>query len=801
MRHRLDTMLGVEARGVTAETFHRTCSKLLRKHMGSVPDVGQDTSYVIYDAEDAETVVRTVMRDMGLLKGKEAEDNGSEKLSVGFFHHNTSRAKNALPGAYGASGTAAWKALVETGVLPSDHVHSRAFVAVYERYTASLARANALDFDDLLSFAVAALRSKPKLAETFGTRWKHILVDEFQDTNAAQYELVRLLWDGACRVLTPGSHSLLVVGDADQAIYGWRGADVELMRRRFALDIGEGKAMLASNFRSTPEVLAAADAALASSPSRSELRVHAVAEPGERVQFWTCACSNTEAAAVAEEIEKLIRGGIPGAEVAVLYRANWQSRAFETALVRRGIPYVVLSGTPFYSRREIKDLVSYLRIVFNPRDDVAFNRIVNRPARNIGEATLDKLSEATGEASLAGTLLGDEGPALMVAAKLSLRSTASVEAFRSLYARWRSTADSSSVGALLTQILEDTDYKKCLGDDAEEVGEEGSRWENIQELLSLASSPPDDDPEADVLTGMSALRAFLENAALTTSADNALAPNDALRVRLLTMHGAKGLEFHSVFAVGLDDGILPAEKGLKEAKKTGGVARVMEEEQRLFYVAITRAKRRLFICSAKSRKMFGGFAKEMEESPFLQPVRRSLLASGAGIERAFAMVHEPPGPSGVRGTSRLVEDSVTPRGMDTAPHAVPRRPAPGELGRGMSQLGARVANAQPQLGARAVNAQPAALRRPPPNPQPAAASAPSAQRGLRRPGGPPSHVATAAAAAAALQRLQVTLNVEAVAAQQRLQDAQAAEAEALAASGTAMQELMAARKAAKAARK
>jgi DNA helicase-2/ATP-dependent DNA helicase PcrA len=413
MRERLDELLGGAARGVVTGTFHSVCTQLLRSHMRHVPGAAQQPSFTIYDAEDAESAIRGALVDLNALSSD--EDKVAHKPRE--FQSHVSRAKSALPRAYAATGGEAFQALVRVGALPAAWPQARVFKLTFDAYTASLARANALDFDDLLSFAVAALAAAPQLAAELAARWPHVLVDEFQDTNATQYEFVRLLAHGglappvgagaaaaaAAAPVAPGPRSLLVVGDTDQSIYSWRGAEVELMRQRFARDLGAACLPLAANYRSTPQVCAAAEAVLAGSEARSELRVRPVRGAGPPVALWAAATGAAEADAVADEIVRLTtRSAQPllGAQCAVLYRTNAQSAAFERALLRRNRKYLVVGGTPFFARREIRDLLCYLRLVSNPRDDVAFRRIVNVPSRGISGATLDTLGCAAAAAAL-----------------------------------------------------------------------------------------------------------------------------------------------------------------------------------------------------------------------------------------------------------------------------------------------------------------------------------------------------------------------------------------------------------------
>jgi DNA helicase-2/ATP-dependent DNA helicase PcrA len=678
MAERLESLLGTAGRGVQTGTFHSVASRLLRAHIQEVPNARQTEAFTIYDSEDSESLMRNTLRELGLYGTP--EDKKANKPGV--YQSYVSRAKSALPRAYAATGGEAFDALVRAGVMrPKGDTRERVFKPAYDAYTAALARSNALDFDDIVSFAVEAMSSSPTLAGRLAARWPHVLVDEFQDTNQTQYEFVRSLGsqrgggsgggvDGAAAppaaasasAPVPSWRSLLVVGDSDQSIYGWRGAQIDLMRVRFTNDTGARSAPLAANYRSTPQICAAAEAVLAGSATRSELRVAPVRGTGPPVALWTAADGAAEAYMVADEIARLLATGggeatpVRGADIAVLYRTHWQSRAIEGALLRRNIRYMVLGGVPFFARREIKDLTAYLRLIYNPRDDVAFRRIVNVPARGISDATLEKLGDwvqtlplaapakpggKPAALSLSAALLADVGvhplPPMASCAETGLKpkAAASVVAFRTWLASWVRIAQTATVPALLRRVIDDTKYKQYVLDDEKE-GDEEARWNNVLELLSLAATPQEEEELADagaaplfdtpapLPTGMPALGRFLEDAALMSATDMA-SKDEPDAVRLMTMHGAKGLEFEAVFAVGLEDGIIPSDRAVNEALGAQHAAAAMEEERRLMYVAVTRAKRRLYLCRAEARKMYGGGeASESEESPFLTAVVKAL---------------------------------------------------------------------------------------------------------------------------------------------------------------------------------
>jgi DNA helicase-2/ATP-dependent DNA helicase PcrA len=368
--------------------------------MHEVPGARQTAGFTVYDSEDSESVMRNALTELGFRDTPE-----DKKLhEPGEFQDLVSRAKSALPCAHARTGGEAFDALVRVGKVRGEgDTREVVFKSVFDDYNAALARANALDFDDLISFTVAALTHSPDLASRLAARWPHVLVDEFQDTNLAQYEFVRQIASGGAGGVHTAPHqdsvaasqrSPLVVGDSDQSIYGWRGAEVELMRERFPRDMRASSAPLAANYRSTPQICAAAEAVLAGSTERSELRMRPISASGPPVSLWTVDNGATEAAVVADEIAHLLSaegGGLSGSSIAVLYRVTALSRGMEQALLKRNIKCVVIGGTPFFGRTEIKDLTCYLRLISNSCDNVAFHRIINTPARRISPKTVDAL--------------------------------------------------------------------------------------------------------------------------------------------------------------------------------------------------------------------------------------------------------------------------------------------------------------------------------------------------------------------------------------------------------------------------
>ncbi len=578
MRERLARLLGDQTRGLIVGTFHATCARFLRR---DIEHLGRDSSFVIYDTDDQEALVRQVLKDLQL---------NDRQYRPGALLGRISRAKSEMvgPAEFASSTQSYW-----------EEVCAR----VYEHYQTLLRERNALDFDDLLLTTVQLYRECPDVLARTQKRIVHLLVDEFQDTNLVQYELVKL-WGGQYR-------NVFVVGDEDQSIYSWRNADIANIQRRFRQDFPERREIILSrNYRSTRTILDAAQAVIARNPDRTAKQLVTERAAGPLITVYEAYDEQEEADYVALEIARLRReGGLQWGDVAVMYRTNAQSRALEDALMRRGIPYKLVGGTRFYQRREVKDILAYLRLAHNPADEGALERIVNVPRRGIGQRTLDQLTRwarrldvntYTALQRLKSALeQGDEE------LPISARAARPLLDFLGLLEELVAAARQLALPELLDLVLERIAYRDYIRDGTEE-GE--SRWENVQELrtvtIGFAALPP-----------VEGLTAFLEEVALVSDVDELEEQPQA--VTLLTLHMAKGLEFPAVFIVGLEEGLLPHIRSLDNPAQ-------LAEERRLCYVGMTRARDYLYLLHAFRRTLYGNSVVN-EASRFLADLPASLI--------------------------------------------------------------------------------------------------------------------------------------------------------------------------------
>lgn len=604
MRDRIHRLVGEAVpvttgwKGLTIGTFHSICARILRAEADAA---GLNPNYVIYDDGEQLTTVRQALRELDL----------SDKMyRPEALRAVISRAKNELikPDQYQAS-----------------TYYEEVVRRVYQRYQQILTDSAALDFDDLLACTTWLFQEQPEVLRRYQERYEYLLVDEFQDTNTAQYELVRLL--------AGRSRNLFVVGDEDQSIYGFRGADYRNVRR-FREDFPDAKVvLLEQNYRSTQAILDAANAVISKNRHRTPKKLHTNRGPGVQVVRYEAYDETDEAAFVANTIQRLVASGeVRPGDCAVMYRTNAQSRTLEDAFVARGMPYRLVGGTRFYQRKEIKDALAYLRLVHNPADNISLARIINVPPRGIGEKTVSSL--ATWSSDLGTSIVGSLA---LVAGDLASPALApdflarfpqppqhpfgaaaqrALTAFYRMLARWIAARDTLTVAALLDRIAEESGYATWLRDGTEE-GED--RWANLQELRSVAVHYDDFPPELR-------LTAFLEEVALVSDQDELAEPED--RVTLLTVHTAKGLEFPVVFIVGLEENIFPHSRSKDDPDQ-------IEEERRLMYVGVTRAKDRLYLVHA-FRRMLYGRSEVNEPSRFLRDIRAAVNGNARGASALAA---------------------------------------------------------------------------------------------------------------------------------------------------------------------
>lgn len=598
MRERVVGLVGEKARYMWVSTFHSTCVRILRNQAALIE--GLNSNFSIYDADDSRRLLQMVGRDLGL---------DIKRYSPRLLANAISNLKNELIDPHQAL----------AGLTEDSDDLARAVASVYDEYQRRLRAANALDFDDLIGETVAVLQAFPQIAQYYRRRFRHVLVDEYQDTNHAQYVLVReLVGRDSNDGIPPGE--LCVVGDADQSIYAFRGATIRNIED-FERDYPDTRTiLLEQNYRSTQNILSAANSVIARNAGRREKRLWTDAGAGELIVGYVADNEHDEARFVAEEIDALAEGSeITYNDVAVFYRTNNSSRSLEEVLIRAGIPYKVVGGGRFYERKEIRDIVAYLRVLDNPGDAVSLRRILNTPRRGIGdraEACVAVYAENTGVGF---------GDALVAAAQgkvpmLNTRAEKAIAGFVEMFDELRGRLD-DDLGELVEAVLERTGYRREL--EASTDPQELARLDNLNELVSVAHEfstdrenaaalGPDDEDVPD--TGV--LADFLERVSLVADADE-IPEHGAGVVTLMTLHTAKGLEFPVVFVTGWEDGMFPHMRALDNPTE-------LSEERRLAYVGITRARQRLYVSRAIVRSSWGQPMLN-PESRFLREIPQELI--------------------------------------------------------------------------------------------------------------------------------------------------------------------------------
>jgi DNA helicase II / ATP-dependent DNA helicase PcrA len=604
MRERVVRLVGNRARAMWVSTFHSTCVRILRNQASLIE--GLNSNFSIYDADDSRRLLQMIGRDMGL---------DIKRYSPRLLASAISNLKNELIDPDQA---------VANLSDDSDDL-SRTVASVYGEYQRRLRAANALDFDDLIGETVAVLRAFPQIAQYYRRRFRHVLVDEYQDTNHAQYVLVRELvgrdalkdQESQASPDDVPAAELCVVGDADQSIYAFRGATIRNIED-FERDYPDAKTiLLEQNYRSTQNILSAANSVIARNAGRRDKRLWTDAGAGELIVGYVADNEHDEARFVAEEIDALAeRGEITYNDVAVFYRTNNSSRSLEEVFIRAGIPYKVVGGVRFYERKEIRDIVAYLRVLDNPGDAVSMRRILNTPRRGIGdraEACVAVHAENTGASFADALVAAAEGKVAM----LNTRAEKAIAGFVELLDDLRGHLD-EDLGDLVELVLERTGYRRELESSTDP--QELARLDNLNELVSVAHEFGTDQanaaaldeslqtPEDEDVPDTGALAAFLERVSLVADADE-IPEHSAGVVTLMTLHTAKGLEFPVVFVTGWEDGMFPHMRALDDPGE-------LSEERRLAYVGITRARQRLYVSRAIVRSSWG--------QPMLNPESRFL---------------------------------------------------------------------------------------------------------------------------------------------------------------------------------
>ncbi|TVX95735.1 DNA helicase PcrA [Mycolicibacterium porcinum] len=631
MRERVVQLVGPRARNMWVSTFHSTCVRILRNQASLLP--GLNSNFSIYDSDDSRRLLMMIGKDMGL---------DTKRYSPRLLANGISNLKNELIGPEQAAAEASEAAEEMAGIIAQ----------VYGEYQRRLRAANALDFDDLIGETVGILQAFPQIAQYYRRRFRHILVDEYQDTNHAQYVLVReLVGHHLDENEGVAASELCVVGDADQSIYAFRGATIRNIED-FERDYPDATTiLLEQNYRSTQTILNAANSVIARNTGRREKRLWTEEGEGELIVGYVADNEHDEARFVAEEIDALADSeGLKYGDVAVFYRTNNSSRALEEVFIRAGIPYKVVGGVRFYERREIRDIVAYLRVLDNPGDSVSMRRILNTPRRGIGdraEACVAVYAENTGASFNDALQAAAEGRVPM----LNTRSEKAIASFVEMLDQLRAKLD-DELGDLVEAVLERTGYRREL--EASSDPQDLARLDNLNELVSVAHEFSTDlanaralaeqgegEPVDEDIPDTGVLAQFLERVSLVADADE-IPEDGAGVVTMMTLHTAKGLEFPAVFVTGWEDGMFPHMRALGDPNE-------LSEERRLAYVGITRARKRLYLSRAKVRSSWGQPMLN-PESRFLREIPEDLI-NWRRIEQPSSM-SAPVGNAGRYGTPR-----------------------------------------------------------------------------------------------------------------------------------------------------
>ncbi len=602
MRQRIEQLLGINPAGMWVGTFHGLAHRLLRAHW---QEAGLSQSFQILDSDDQQRLVKRVIRELGL-------DEQRWPVRQAQWFINGQKDEGLRPQHIQASGD----------------LFLATMRNIYEAYEAACLRAGVIDFSELLLRALDLWRDHPGLLEHYQRRFRHILVDEFQDTNAVQYAWLRLL----------GKHgaSLMVVGDDDQSIYGWRGAKIENIHQ-YSADFPDAETIrLEQNYRSTASILKAANALIVNNSGRLGKELWTEGGEGEAINLYAAFNEHDEARYVVESIESALRTGLARSDIAILYRSNAQSRVLEEALLREKIPYRIYGGQRFFERAEIKNAMAYLRLLEGRGNDAALERVINVPARGIGEKTVEAIREHARQADLS---MWEAMRQLIANKALSGRAAGALGAFVELIENLAAKVMQMPLHLMTQTVIEQSGL---IGYHQEEKGEKGqARVENLEELVSAARAFENNE-EAD----LTPLAAFLGHASLEAGDTQADEHEDS--VQLMTLHSAKGLEFPQVFLVGMEEGLFPHKMSLEEPGR-------LEEERRLAYVGITRAMQHLVISYAEVRRLYGSETRN-SISRFVREIPPALIQE----VRLSNSVSRPYGSSRGANTSSMFANAEVP---------------------------------------------------------------------------------------------------------------------------------------------
>lgn len=582
MRERTEALLGGSVKDMWVATFHSCCTRILRS---DIDKLGRDRNFVIYDDDDQTSLIAAIMKRLGV------NDKDITKRQI---KEHISEAKN--------KSTEPEKFLMDNPYL------DESVLKVFREYQRSLKEYNALDFDDLLGKTLELFQSCPEVLQKYRSKFRYILVDEYQDTNVMQYHIVELL--------AREHGNICVVGDDDQSIYGWRGADIRNILD-FEKDFPGAKVIrLEQNYRSTSNILDAANAVIENNQGRKSKKLWTDNGRGDRIETFTADSERDEAHFVCRKIMEGVRNGMNYGDFAVLYRMNAQSRIPETTMVNYGIPNKVYGGQRFYERKEIKDIMAYLRLIYNPFDDIALKRIINVPKRSIGDASIAELARVAEQ----------EGKSMLVAALTSEhidpRAMKKIKPFADTMGEFIALSRTMPLSEFTWGMISALEYETYLKAE-DKRGEVESRMDNLRELIGNIK-----EIEKDLSEGEDALRAFLENVSLVSDIDAMNDGNGA--VALMTLHSAKGLEFPVVFMIGMEENIFPTSRARNDMSN-----HAMEEERRLCYVGMTRAKQKLYLINARQRNIFGNESYN-RKSRFIEEIPAELIVSDNPVKQPDA---------------------------------------------------------------------------------------------------------------------------------------------------------------------
>ncbi len=579
MKSRAEKLIGEPARNVILSTFHSFCARLLRREIAITDKF--TGNFAIYDAADSKTLIKKCVSELNL--DANLFDNVNKTISG---------LKNNLitPAMYKKK-------------HHDDASHASNVALIYELYQKKLQENNALDFDDLIFTTVNIFRDYPDVLAKYQERFRYILIDEYQDTNGAQYLLTKLL--------AAKYKNLCVVGDADQSIYRWRGADMRNILN-FERDYPQAKViLLEQNYRSTKTILDAANAVIQNNIDRKPKNLWTKNERGEKITFVRYETDKLEAVAVAREIRRLVaQENFTYNEIALLYRTNAQSRLFEEKFMQAEIPYAIIGGLKFYDRKEIKDIMAYLHVIANPRDDLHLLRIINTPSRGLGSVNLNRLTQLAASQKCSILEFVADKKLLEQATELSAKFRAGIKEFAAMMMSFTESAKNLPVDKLIRSVLVESGYMQMIYTDISSGKDEStSREENLDTFVNGAKEFLESNPEGT-------LQDFLNHIALITDLDSLNEENSC--VKLMTVHAAKGLEFSVIFLVGMEEGIFPHSISFANEAE-------LEEERRACYVALTRAKKKLYITAA-AKRMFFGKMRDQEISRFITEIPNECLA-------------------------------------------------------------------------------------------------------------------------------------------------------------------------------